>query len=99
MYTALVHTWYEEAAVNTAGFYWEEGHRYYKVVESDVPGWQDSDAKYVMDRVSCQGKVGVVIEYDLIVLDPKWEVVRKILQDNHLNYQMFGCSQAGYIQY
>ena len=38
MYTALVHTWYEEAAVNTAGFYWEEGHRYYMVVESDVPG-------------------------------------------------------------
>ena len=40
MYTALVHTWYEDAAVNTAGFYWEEGHRYYKVVESDVPGWE-----------------------------------------------------------
>ena len=38
MYTALVHTWYEDAAVNTAGFYWEEGHRYYKVVESDVLG-------------------------------------------------------------
>ena len=38
MYTALVHTWYEDAAVNTAGFYWEEGHRYYMVVESDVPG-------------------------------------------------------------
>ncbi len=54
---------------------------------------------YVIDRVSCQGKVGVVIEYDLLVLDPKWEVVRKILQDNHLNYQMYGCSQAGYIQY
>ena len=38
MYTALVHTWYEDAAVNTAGFYWEEGHRCYKVVESNVPG-------------------------------------------------------------
>ena len=38
MYTALVHTWYEDAAVNTAGFYWEEGHRCYKVVESDVLG-------------------------------------------------------------
>ena len=54
---------------------------------------------YVMDRVSHQGKVGVVIEYDLPVLDHKWEVVRKILQDNHLNYQMYGCSRAGYIQY
>lgn len=52
MYTALVHTWYEDAAVNTAGFYWEEGHRYYMVVESDVPGWQESDAKYVREKLS-----------------------------------------------
>ena len=52
MYTALVHTWYEDAAVNTAGFYWEEGHRYYKVVESDVPGWIDSDAKHVRENLS-----------------------------------------------
>lgn len=51
MYTALVHTWYEDAAVNTAGFYLGEGQRYYMVVESDVPGWQESDAKYVRERL------------------------------------------------
>ena len=39
--------------------------------------------RYIMDRVSCQGKVGVVIEYDLPVLDHKWEVVRKILQAHY----------------
>lgn len=52
MYTALVHTWYEDAAVNTAGFYLGEGHRCYKVVESNVPGWQDSDAKHVREKLS-----------------------------------------------
>ena len=51
MYTALVHTWYEDAAVNTAGFYLGEGQRYYMVVESDVPGWKDSDAKHVREKL------------------------------------------------
>lgn len=70
----------------------------YKELNGDPKEYTER-LRYVMDRVSCQGRVGVVIEYDLLVLDPKWEVVRKILQDNHLNHQMYGCSQAGYIQH
>ena len=44
----------------------------YKELNGDPKEYTER-LRYVMDRVSCQGRVGVV---------------RKILQDNHLNRQM-----------
>ena len=52
MYYAIVHKWYQDAAVNTSGFHWEAGNFYYKVVESNVPGWEDSDARYLDEKLS-----------------------------------------------